>query len=148
MRRFKTVLAMLGVTAGLALAPAQAHAATNYFCNEYSGDEFLISTSQSYRMNSTTIHLAFQSDLPVHVTVYASNGAGVVTRFDMNSDPVGNHNYPGGGPDYVVVNLHSTQGHWWSAGSAAFDTIVPNSWYSSLHRGNSCASNSVWIPGA
>lgn len=147
MIRTRTILAMLGTIVGLALAPVQAHAATNFFCDEYSGDEFLVSSHYSHRLNSQQVVLEIQSDLPVHVHIYAS-GAGDVYDFDMGAWPVGNDGSGHGGNTHVAAYIVSSQGHWWSAGSYAFDTNVPNSWYSSLHYGNHCGSNSVWIPGA
>lgn len=141
--KIKSGLATIGIFAATLFAPATAQAATNYFCNEYSGDEFLISTTYSYRASPTQIQLWFQSDLPVHVIVYAS-GAGAVFQFDMNAHPVGGTT----SPRYIVAYIQSSQPHTWSAGSYAFDTTVPNSWDSSWGYGNHCGSNSFYIHGA
>lgn len=140
MRRLKTILAALSVAAASTLSPVQAHAATNFFCDEYTGSEFLISSHYSHRSSPYQVELWFQTDLPVHVILYAS-GAGAVWQFDLNAHPVG-----GTGPTpYIVAYVVSSQPHDWSAGSYAFDTNVPNSWQSSLHYGNHCGSNFVHI---
>lgn len=139
LRMLRSVGAVLLITCAMLLTPVTAQAATNYFCDEYTGAEFLLSPTQSWRDDAYHVHLAFQSDLPVSVKVYADGT--YVGYFTMNAHPV---NDPSN--IYTTINPLSSQGHYWSAGSYAFDTIVPNSWDSSLGYGNHCGSNYVYIP--
>lgn len=127
------VLALIASVAFAVPAVNQAQAATDYFCDEYSGNQFwMIDTGSpvSSRISSQTVRIYLQSDLPVSMKFYADGeyqGYAV-----MNAHPVDHFGYG----SVASYDLHAVLPHTWSIGTTA---INGNSWHSSYGYGNHCA---------